>query len=250
MTPRPPPFPHTNQDFSDSGIYIYNRYEVLIIDPSKFDGPDDPNGGVPTGGEIVDDPRIGQGDRVVPNNRRMLVPGSVYGVDIPSGLYLNCANRTEEWNTLVIEFEPPELDPDAPGVITKAARIRTMLNGHVVFDGEINGLDGMPLNGTGVMRNNPEPVSRGFIYLQSHWGSQVEFRGPKIEEERSRTLPVAALIRERSSGRRPIRNELEFISYYSPEVPRSVRSRCRGSLPARIVASSHRSPGGQATHGD
>jgi hypothetical protein len=57
VTPKPPPFPHTNQDFSDSGIYIFNRYEVLIIDPSKFDGPNDPDGGVPTGGEIMDDPR-------------------------------------------------------------------------------------------------------------------------------------------------------------------------------------------------
>jgi hypothetical protein len=199
VTPRPPPFPHTNQDFSDSGIYIYNRYEVLIIDPSKFDGPDDPDGGVPTGGEVVDDPRIRRDGRVVPNNRNMLVPGSVYGVDIPSGVYVNWANPTEQWNTLVIEFEPPELDLEAPNVIAKAARIRTILNGHVVFDGEINGLDGMPLNGTGVMRSNQEPVSQGFIYLQSHWGSQIEFRDPNAVEVGSAAPPANS----RRSGLRP-----------------------------------------------
>lgn len=182
VTPRPPPFPHTNEDFSDSGIYIYNRYEVLIIDPSKFDGPNDPEGGVPTGGAIDDDPRARLGGRAVPNNRNQLVPGSVYGVDIPGGAYLNWSNATGVWNTLVVEFEPPQLEPDAPGVITKPGRIRSTLNGHVVFEGEIVGLDGMPLNGTGVMRHDPRPVTRGFIYLQSHWGSQVEFRDPTIEE--------------------------------------------------------------------
>ena len=182
VTPRPPPFPHTNLDFSDSGIYIFNRYEVLIIDPSKFDGPNDPDGGVPTGREIMDDPRIKRRGQVVPNNRHQQVPGSVYGVDIPSGRYINWANKSLEWNTLVIEFQPPELDPTDTNAIRETARIKTMLNGHVVFDGEIKGPDGRPLNGTGVMRNSQNPVTRGYIYLQSHWGSQVEFRNPRIED--------------------------------------------------------------------
>jgi hypothetical protein len=182
VTPKPPPFPHTNQDFSDSGIYIFNRYEVLIIDPSKFDGPNDPDGGVPTGGEIMDDPRVKPGGRVVPNNRNQQVPGGLYGVDMPSGRYINRANKTLEWNTLVIEFRPPEPDPADTNVIRVAAHIKTMLNGHVVFDGEIKGPDGRPLNGTGVMRNSQAPVTRGYIYLQSHWGSQVEFRDPRIED--------------------------------------------------------------------
>jgi hypothetical protein len=182
VTPKPPPFPHTNQDFSDSGIYIFNRYEILIIDPSKFDGPNDPDGGVPTGGEIKDDPRVKRGGHVVPNNRNQLVPGSLYGVDIPGGRYINRANATVEWNTLVIEFRPPEPDPADTKLIREAARIKTMLNGHVVFDGDIKGPDGRPLNGTGIMRDSPDPVTRGYIYLQSHWGSQVEFRDPKIED--------------------------------------------------------------------
>jgi hypothetical protein len=182
VTPRPPPFPHTNQDFSDSGIYVFDRYEVQILDPSRFDSPADPAGGVPTGGEIRDDPRVRREGRVVPNNRNQQVPGSVYGVDIPGGRYVNRANPTGEWNILVLEFRPPELDPYDRKVIRRAAWIRTMLNGQVVFDGEITGPEGNPLNGTGVMRNNPEPVARGYIYLQSHWGNQVEFRNPEIEE--------------------------------------------------------------------
>lgn len=182
VTPRPPPFPHTNQDWSDSGVYIFDHYEVQILDPSRFDSPDDPPGGVPTGGKIRDDPRVRRDGRVVPNNRNQQVPGSVYGVDPPSGEYINRANKTGEWNTLVIEFRPPSLDSSDRKVIRRAARIETVLNGHVVFDGAIADADGTPLNGTGVRRNDPTPVTRGYIYLQSHWGSQVEFRDPRIEE--------------------------------------------------------------------
>ena len=149
VTPRPPPFPHTNQDWSDSGVYIFDRYEVQILDPSRFDSPDDPPGGVPTGGEIRDDPRLRLGGRVVPNNRNQQVPGGVYGVDPPSGGYINRANKTGEWNTLVIEFRPPSLDPSDRKVIRRAARIKTVLNGHVVLDGATADSDGRPLNGTG-----------------------------------------------------------------------------------------------------
>ena len=75
-----------------------------ILDPSRFDSSDDP-------------------------------PGGVYGVDPPTGGYINRANKTGEWNTLVIEFRPPSLDPSDRKVIRRAARIKTVLNGHVVFDG-------------------------------------------------------------------------------------------------------------------
>src|SRR5262249_3845523 len=106
VAPRPPPFPHTNQDFSDSGVYIFDRYDVQISGPTKCDSPSDPEGGVAEGGGIEDDPRMRRGGQVVPNNRDQQVPGSVYGVAIPSGLYINRAHKTGEWNTLVIEFQP------------------------------------------------------------------------------------------------------------------------------------------------
>jgi hypothetical protein len=182
VPPRPPPFPHTNQDWSDSGVYIFDHYEVQILDPSRFDSRDDPPGGVPAGAEIRDDPRVRRGGRVVPNNRNRQVPGSVYGVDPPGRRYINWANKTGEWNTLVIEFQPPSLDPADRTVIMRAARIKTVLNGHLVFEGAITDSDGRPLNGTGVRRNDTTPATRGCIYLQSHWGSQVEFRDPVIKE--------------------------------------------------------------------
>ncbi len=199
VIPRPPPFPHTNRDWSDSGVYIFDHYEVQIFDPSRFDSPDDPPGGVPTGGEIQDDPRVRRGGRVVPNNRNEQEPGGVYGVDPPTGGYINRANKTGEWNTLVIEFRPPSLDPSDRKVIRRAARIKTVLNGHVVFDGAIADSDGRSLNGTGARRNNPTPVTRGYIYLRSHWGSQVEFRDPRISDTLgSRRYPPPASVLDRS----------------------------------------------------
>ena len=122
VTPRPPPFPHTNLDWSDSGVYIFDRYEVQILDPSRFDGPEDPPGGVPTGGEIRDDPRVRRGGRVVPNNRNRQVPGGVYGVDPPSGVYINRANPTGEWRGSTGATEAPE----GPSTAVAAARRRTV----------------------------------------------------------------------------------------------------------------------------
>ena len=85
-------------------------------------------------GEIRDDPRVRRGGRVVPNNRNRQVPGGVYGVDPPSGVYINRANPTGEWNALVIEFRPPSLEPVDCQVIRSAARIKTVLNGQTMQD--------------------------------------------------------------------------------------------------------------------
>jgi hypothetical protein len=226
VTPRPPPFPHTNQDWSDSGVYIFDRYEVQILDPSKFDSPADPAGGVPLGGEIRDDPRVKGGGRVVPNNRNQQVPGGLCGVDIPGGRYINRANRTGKWNTLEIEFRPPVLTRTAPKVITKAARIRTILNGHVVFDGEVTDPGGQPLNGTGVMRHNPAPAAWGPIYLQSHWGSQVEFRAPQIEE----IDPMPATVKPNACDSA---GTLRFGNWHSPGTRRRSTPAAFGASPSR-----------------
>jgi Domain of Unknown Function (DUF1080) len=82
------------------------------------------------------------------------------------------------WNTMVIEFEPGTLDNDGK-TLTTAAWIRVTLNTHVVFQGEIK--DGMTnLTGTG-SRGSKKPVVKGPILLQSHWGSQIEFRNPMVD---------------------------------------------------------------------
>ncbi len=177
--------PQSNHDFGNSGIYIYDRWEVQIIDPTRFDGAGGP---VAEGGNISDDPRDTNG------NKAYLTPGSLYGVPTPSGKYENWV-KAGDWNTLTIQFTPPVLEPNpASGAnpklpkerIKTAAHLVTKLNGHVVFDGDIQQA-GTPLSGTGSRGNTTDdkktifpPLASGRVYLQSHWGAQVEFQNPTI----------------------------------------------------------------------
>ena len=102
----------------------------------------------------------------------------------------NHAKKTGEWNVLTIEFRPPTLkqvqDPDDPtktiSVVDKAAWIKTVLNGKTVFEGELIDSGGVKLKGTGSRPTAAKykPLDTGAIYLQSHWGSQVEFRNVQI----------------------------------------------------------------------
>lgn len=179
--------PETNQHFSNSGVYIYDRYEVQIIDPTKFNLTNGQTG-VPTGGEltgaIVNDANSG--------NVSYYVPGGLYGVPIasPDGHYWNWARPTGEWNDLEIDFKPAvleDLDPRDPSkgqdanVALEPARITVKLNGMTVLqDAEIKDAAG-PLKGTGSRARAPGFLVSGPVKLQSHWGSQVEFRNIRIE---------------------------------------------------------------------
>ena len=205
-TPVPPwpagednPRPGTNEHYGNSGVYIFNRYEVQIIDPSQFDLPGG-NKGVPPGGDIAEDWRDeGNNKAVAPgtagakrkSETSQLTPGGLYKVTPQAGTtynHKNHAKKTGEWNTLTIEFRPPTFDADAPTDPTEAtaATIKTWLNGKLVYDGPINDVLGKPAKGTGSRGGDPvnKPmdyaeisyVKQGAIYLQSHWGSQVEFR--------------------------------------------------------------------------
>jgi hypothetical protein len=183
--------PASNEQYGNSGIYIFNRYEVQIIDPSAW--------GVGTGGAIAQ------------AGKESLTPGGVYKLpelqnvpadsDLefdPNGKhaygdkynFVNRAKDTGEWNTLVIEFRAPKIEND---VFTRPAHVTTWVNpadpanpgdAALVFKGWIVDGAGAPLAGTGsrgtVTETNPR-LSSGQIYLQSHWGSQVEFRPPSIE---------------------------------------------------------------------
>ena len=64
------------------------------------------------------------------------------------------------------------------------AWVKVTLNGTVVFKGVIVS-GATKLNGTGGQANKL-PLESGTIFLQSHWGSQVEFRNPVVDE----TTPV------------------------------------------------------------
>lgn len=79
-----------------------------------------------------------------------------------------------------------DADPAQPGEkrIKTPAKLKTTLNKTEVWataDKEMadikNGSGS--LNGTG-SKNLAKPVDNGYIYLQSHWENQVEYRNPVI----------------------------------------------------------------------
>jgi hypothetical protein len=161
------PPPDTDQDFGNSGVYIFDRWEVQIIDPSQFDDPNN-QPGVKKGKTILPDPRIKRSQQ----QRNTNVPGALYAVDPVrednpnikgDDLFLNQANPAGQWNTLEIWFCAPNG--------AQKPMLRSDLNGQTVYYGTVAG------NGTGT-RGNAKPLAQGPIYLQSHWGSDVQFRNP------------------------------------------------------------------------
>lgn len=179
--------PESNQHLSNSGVYIYDRYEVQIIDPSQFRLPGGAVG-VSTDAELTD----AVVNEAYANNASFYVPGGLYGVSIPSpdGHYWNRARPTGEWNDLEIDFTPAvlrDLDPRDPSlgqdpkVAVAPARITVRLNDRIVLDDvEIKNAVG-PLTGTGSRGRASDFLVSGPVKLQSHWGSQVEFRNVVIE---------------------------------------------------------------------
>lgn len=162
------------QDFSNSGIYIYDQYEVQIIDPSKF------TAGVKDG--IITSVGLELKDQ--------LLPGGVYGTpkqSVPAAAsYTNRAKPTGQWNTMVIEFDPGTVDPNNNTKLSRPAWIKVSLNdenGEFVYKSELK-VNDQNITGTGG-RFDPglfPPRVSGPILLQSHWGSQVEFRNPDLKE--------------------------------------------------------------------
>jgi hypothetical protein len=122
------------------------------------------------------------------SDRNQLLPGGLYKLNPLGGTFKNRAEPTGQWNKLEIVFCPPKPDAKAPTDPAKAsaAQIEVKLNGATVYLGPILGADGMPAKGTGGRfeqgrDKDLEYIESGPIYLQSHWGSQVEFRDPFIQ---------------------------------------------------------------------
>jgi hypothetical protein len=160
--------PKNRPDFwPNSGVYIYNTFEVQIYDASRLEskpGYIDPT----KSGSNKDSPTIDT-----------LVPGWPYGLrnagfNMPFEHHLRpCGN----WNTLKMEVLPRrsgegyEID------------LKTWVNDKSVFAGTLN-------EGTGSGKTRApwaSPPTRGKpalgayeLYLQSHWGSKVQFQNPTI----------------------------------------------------------------------
>src|SRR5205085_11701823 len=117
-----PPVTPSNEHFSNSGVYIYNRYEVQIIDPSHFVPA------VATGGVVSSQQVPGKDGKLMTiSNRNQLLPANAYKVDPPNGRFVNRAkpwpNAGQAWNVLEIEFCPPGAQGNPP------AKLRSTLNG-------------------------------------------------------------------------------------------------------------------------
>jgi len=188
-TPQWPARPVSNEQYGNSGVYIFDRYEVQIIDPSAWG--------------------VQKGDAIGGANQSQLTPGGAYKVnwDSPQGgdpdydpqgkptygfiyNFVNRANPTGQWNKMVIEFHAPTLD--AQGDITIPAHLTVWLNpedpdeptdAELVFKGWMVDANGAPVRGTGSRAGDKvkfPALDAGAIFLQSHWGSQVEFRAPSV----------------------------------------------------------------------
>ena len=192
----PPTWPArspNNQHYGNSGIYIFNRWEVQIVDPSRW--------GVGQGHQIHNEPPTG----ALISHWTQITPGGPYnmrwgsplngspeydpnGQDVYGFVYhdRNRSRVTHEWNTMQIVFHAPTFAPDGK-TLARPAHLTVWLNhddqhGGIVFEGWRVDPAGNPIKGTGsrgVGADHPA-VIQGCIWLQSHWGSQVEFRCPII----------------------------------------------------------------------
>ncbi len=133
----------TNQNRSNSGVFLQNRYEVQILDNN--DNPTYVNGMV----------------------------GSIYKQSIPLAM---AAKPTGEWNTYDIIFHAPEFDSE--GNKTKSATLTVLLNGVLIQDHfELEGTTeyiGWPKNDA----HGPAPIK-----LQDHQDqSGVSYRNIWVRE--------------------------------------------------------------------
>ncbi len=149
-TPFSPDTSLTDPDRGNSGIYIFNRYEVQIIDSFAFDFDIDtwpePPGTTP--------------DQWC---------GCLYLYKTPP---INLCLPPLAWQSYDIQFRAPRFED---GKKTANARITVYHNGVLIHD-KVE----LP-KGTGVGGTRPE-IERGKIHLQSH-GSPIYFRNIWILEE-------------------------------------------------------------------
>ena len=143
MLPFKPGRDPSSQDRGNSGIYIFNNYEVQVIDSFGLDLEEENNA-------------IG----IESESNRWC--GALYKTKAPD---VNMALSPLRWQTYDIDFEAPQFDGDRK---TRNARITVEHNGVRVHDG-VELKDGTGLGAT------REQCAEGRIYFQDH-GNPVVFR--------------------------------------------------------------------------
>jgi hypothetical protein len=126
-----------------------------------------------------------------PSNPRLSLPPPTQQ-DTP----VNHAQGVGAWNKMEIQFLPPVLSVNKKTVVQAAKLIVTFklpglggqTNTYATFGGATGWelVDGTTnLIGTG-SKQKELPLDFGSLFLQSHWGSRVEFKNPMI-------VPITAL---------------------------------------------------------
>jgi len=186
------------EHFSNSGLYIFDTYEVQIVDSNKAAQPDNTFKFDEETGIVKPDPPP---DGIDLTSERASKVGQVscgfmYDNRKDPGMRLfeqfkeKYKDHTQDgWNTLEVWFEPPQFS--AQGEKLWNARIAIQLNG--VFT--VGGFGDLYELETGTGSQMPEGEKTLFekygkqhggtiwapLFLQSHWGSQVTFRNTEIE---------------------------------------------------------------------
>lgn len=139
----------SNQDRGNSGIYIFNTYEIQIIDSFALDLKSE-NNAIPLESE----------------NKQWC--GALYKTKLPDVPMVFPPLR---WQTYDIDFQAPEFNGDQK---TKHARITVHHNGIVIHD-DVELTTG---TGNGAKR---KPLAKGPVFFQAH-GNPVQFRNVWISE--------------------------------------------------------------------
>ncbi len=134
----------SSQDRGNSGIYIFNNYEVQIIDSFALDYENPEN----------------NANKLESVNKQWC--GSLYKMKLPD---VNMTLPPLQWQTYDIEFTAPVLDDETK---VKNARITVYHNGVKIHD------DFELETGTGIGATR-KPLAKGPIFFQNH-GNPVLFR--------------------------------------------------------------------------
>ncbi|WP_372847109.1 DUF1080 domain-containing protein [Pontiella sp.] len=150
MLPLKPGDNPTSQKRGNSGIYIFNNYEIQILDSFAVDYRNPAN------------------NALKPESSNLQWCGALYKTKLPD---VNMSYPPLRWQTYDIDFKPPEFDGETK---TKNARVTVRLNGVLIHD------DFELKTGTGNGAKKPQ-LAKGPVFFQNH-ANPVVFRNVWVTE--------------------------------------------------------------------